>query len=140
AVRAVGAAVGRVRGGRALPEVPGAEGTSGMRAHLAACPSCRERLAALAGELALVRTALTTGPTPRVTRQRPAPVLRWAPVLAAAVLVLAVGLGRSRLGGSSPIGPQEAAAAPELAVVSEALFTDDELTGGAAAGAARRRR
>jgi len=119
-------------GERALLDLHGGEGTAAARSHVATCAACEARLEALGTELALVRTALTTGPMPRATRPRSAPLVRWTPVAAAATLVLALGL--ARLGGAPSAGPRGAAAAtPELSVVGEALFTDDELAGVATA-------
>jgi hypothetical protein len=71
-----------------LGDAPGPD-----RAHAAECPRCAARLASLRWDLARIDTVVRESAAPR-RPTRPASPWRWAPVAVAAVLALAVAVGR----------------------------------------------
>jgi hypothetical protein len=71
------------------------EATEPARAHAAACATCTRALAAIARDLGRVDAVLRAGVATR-RRARPA-LVRWAPIAVAAVLLVALALGRYRV-------------------------------------------
>ena len=86
----------------ALLRVHWGDATDGERAHAAACGACTHAIAALASDLGRLDAVLREGVA---VRRTPRPlVVRLAPIAAAAMLVLALLLGRLR---TTPVGDDD---------------------------------
>ncbi len=91
-------------------------------AHLAQCPSCRARLAALRDDLGLLRSALLEGPLPEPRRRTRRAWLPAAAATAAAAVALVIAL---RPGDSGAPAPAPSAVSYAFAhEVDAALFPD----------------
>jgi hypothetical protein len=81
---------------RRLTDLHFGGGTPDEREHAHGCVFCTARARALAVDLARIDTVLRATAPPRLVA-RPAPAWRWAPVVVAAVLALAVAVQRGRV-------------------------------------------
>jgi hypothetical protein len=113
---------------RALVLLSVGEGRAAERQHCAECPSCAERLRALAADLDGIGAVLRAAPPPLVARQpRRSPSWGFVPALAVAALVAVV--GAHRLLQVRPVEPgsergrtTDSSLSASAQEVSEALF------------------
>ena len=116
---------------RELTAVALGDGDRDARDHVARCAACDARRRNIVRELSRLRTVLGEAPPAR----EPARALgiRWTAVAAAAVVVLAVALGRH--GSTPPPSPDDRSALVLLDEVSDAMLDAASLETGAPAAA-----
>lgn len=111
---------------RQLVELATGDGDAATRAHAAACAACAARLAALEGDLSLLRAALAGAPASARTRRG-----FWVPAVATATMAAALLL--FTLPATRPAGPVGGAGGEPTADLGEALasalFADPALAG-----------
>ena len=115
------------------------EGDAAERVHLEACRACTARYRHLVHDLDLIGRALRQAPPPEPARRtiELRPVLRWAPLAIAAMLVLAVGVQALRPVNERIADRAEVQADSVLAgldSMSAALFAEGDPAGAALAG------
>src|ERR1700690_2295375 len=88
---------------RALSRITAGGGTPAQRAHLRVGPDCAERDDGLADDVAAIGNVLVQGPPTGYAVSHMPGVFSWAPLAAAAAVLLAVGLTLTRLLAPMPV-------------------------------------
>jgi hypothetical protein len=111
---------------RRLLEVHLGDPAAAEAEHLTTCAACADRLRALRADLGRIDAVLQQTTPPPVRAARPPRAWRWAPLAAAAVLALVVGVWRWTAVPAADEGDDTLALALEL---TEAMAPYDDLLG-----------